>query len=31
VSRDMTLQIVSMDGFTPKQAGVRRSLFGSHA
>ena len=30
-TRDMTLQIVSMEGFTPKQAGSRRSLFGSHA
>jgi long-chain acyl-CoA synthetase len=28
-TRDITLQIVSMDGFTPKQAGARRSLFGS--
>lgn len=30
-TRNMTLQIVNMDGFTPKQAGSRRSLFGSHA
>jgi long-chain acyl-CoA synthetase len=30
-TRDITLQIVSMDGFTPKQTGARRSLFGSHA
>jgi hypothetical protein len=30
VTRDMTLQIVNMDGFTPK-AGGRRTLFGSHA
>jgi len=30
-TRDITLQIVNMDGFTPKQTGVRRSLFGSHA
>jgi hypothetical protein len=26
----MTLEIVNMDGFTPK-AGARRTLFGSHA
>ena len=31
VTRDIILQILSMDGFTPKQAGARRSLFGSHA
>jgi long-chain acyl-CoA synthetase len=31
VTRNITLPIVSMDGFTPKQAGARRSLFGSHA
>ncbi|MDQ1491718.1 MAG: long-chain acyl-CoA synthetase [Actinomycetota bacterium] len=30
VTRDITLQIVNMDGFTPK-AGARRTLFGSHA
>jgi len=30
VTRTMTLQIVNMDGFTPKDGG-RRSLFGSHA
>jgi long-chain acyl-CoA synthetase len=30
VTRDMTLEIVNMDGFTPK-AGARRTLFGSHA
>jgi long-chain acyl-CoA synthetase len=29
-TRDITLQIVNMDGFTPKQ-GARRSLFGSYA
>jgi len=29
-TRDITLQIVNMDTFTPKQTGVRRSLFGSH-
>jgi long-chain acyl-CoA synthetase len=31
VTRNITLPIVSMDGFTPKEAGARRSLFGSHA
>jgi long-chain acyl-CoA synthetase len=31
VTRTMTLQIVNMDGFTPKEGGARRSLFGSHA
>jgi long-chain acyl-CoA synthetase len=31
VTRNITLPIVSMEGFTPKQAGARRSLFGSHA
>ena len=31
VTRNITLPIVSMDGFTPRQAGARRSLFGSHA
>ena len=31
VTRNITLPIVSMDGFTSKQAGGRRSLFGSHA
>ena len=31
VTRTITLQIVSMDGYTPKQAGARRTLFGSHA
>jgi long-chain acyl-CoA synthetase len=30
VTRDITLPIVNMDGFTPKQTGARRSLFGSH-
>jgi long-chain acyl-CoA synthetase len=30
VTRNITLPIVSMDGFTPKEGG-RRSLFGSHA
>jgi long-chain acyl-CoA synthetase len=30
-TRDITLQIVSMDGFVPKNAGSRRSLFGSAA
>jgi long-chain acyl-CoA synthetase len=30
VTRDISLQIVNMDGFTPK-AGARRTLFGSHA
>jgi long-chain acyl-CoA synthetase len=30
VTRDIRLQIVNMDGFTPK-AGARRTLFGSHA
>jgi len=30
VTRNITLPIVSMDGFTPKQAGARRSLFGSN-
>ena len=30
-TRNITLQIVSMDGFTPKPAASRRSLFGSHA
>jgi long-chain acyl-CoA synthetase len=29
-TRDITLQIVSMEGFTPKPAAARRSLFGSH-
>ncbi len=31
VTRNITLPIVSMDGFTPKEPGGRRSLFGSHA
>jgi long-chain acyl-CoA synthetase len=31
VTRNITLPIVSMDGFTSKQAGSRRSLFGSDA
>jgi long-chain acyl-CoA synthetase len=31
VTRNISLPIVSMDGFTPKQAGARRSLFGSPA
>ena len=31
VTRNITLPIVSMDGFTPKQTGARRSLFGSPA
>jgi len=30
-TRDITLQIVSMDGFTPKHPGARRSLFGTNA
>ena len=30
VTRNITLPIVNMDGFTPKESG-RRSLFGSHA
>ena len=30
VTRTLTLPIVNMDGFTPKEGG-RRSLFGSHA
>ncbi|HEX2179495.1 MAG TPA: AMP-binding protein, partial [Actinomycetota bacterium] len=30
-TRDITLPIISMDGFVPKQAGARRTLFGSHA
>ena len=31
VTRNITLPIVSMDGFVPKEPGARRSLFGSHA
>ena len=31
VTRDIILPVVSMEGFTPKQAGGKRTLFGSHA
>src|SRR5207244_7099903 len=31
VTRDIILPVISMEGFTPKQAGGKRTLFGSHA